>query len=118
MKDTFTALRDVLKSYENEMVPTRDSNDEYLLDSKFIGPNQKPIFFAGVRRGKAYVSFLLFPIYMFPDLLEPISDGLRRRMQGRSCFNFRKIEQGQLQELEQLTRRSAERLAKEGVPLR
>ena len=32
------------------------------------------------------------PVYMFPDLLDGISPELRRRMQGKSCFNFKKAE--------------------------
>ena len=49
------------------------------------------------------------PVYMFPDLLEGISPELRKHMQGKSCFNFRKVDPALFSELAELTCRSAER---------
>jgi hypothetical protein len=40
-----------------------------------------------VRLGKAYVSFHLMP--MCPVFLKSISPALKKRMQGKTCFNFR-----------------------------
>ncbi len=56
-----------------------------------------------VRIGKAYVSYHLVPVYMFPDLLAGISDRLRKRMQGKGCFNFTAVDEDLLAELAQLT---------------
>ncbi len=64
---------------------------------------------------KAYVSYRLMPVYMYPDLLHDISPELRKRMQGKSCFNFKKMDEALFQELEGLTRRSVERLRGEGI---
>ena len=44
--------------------------------------------FGAIRRGKAYVSYHLMPLYACPDLLDGMSPALKRRMQGKSCFNF------------------------------
>jgi hypothetical protein len=44
-----------------------------------------------VRKGKSYVSFHLIPVYMFPDLLKGLSPALEKRMQGKSCFNFKTV---------------------------
>ena len=38
--------------------------------------------------GKAYVSFHLVPIYMCPELQKSVSPALKKRMQGKACFNF------------------------------
>jgi hypothetical protein len=65
--------------------------------------------------GKRYVSFHLFPVYMYPDLLGGMSDKLKRRMQGKSCFNFTEVDPELREELEGLTKRGYERLRSEGV---
>jgi len=40
---------------------------------------------------------------MFPSLRERMSDGLSARMQGKSCFNFKVLDETLLKELDQLT---------------
>jgi hypothetical protein len=55
---------------------------------------------------KRYVSYHLMPVYMAPAGVLPISDQLRRRMQGKACFNFTRIDEGLFAELSDLTRRS------------
>ena len=62
------------------------------------------MYFASVRLGKAYVSFHLMPLYMNPSLTGEISAGLRKRMQGKTCFNFKADPAPELlAELERLT---------------
>ena len=62
----------------------------------------------GTRLGKRYVSYYLMPVYVQPSLLDDISPELRRRMQGKSCFNFAKVDEPLLAELEALTKKSYE----------
>ena len=61
--------------------------------------------FAGVRKGKRYVSYHLLSVYLEPDQLEGISPELRRRMQGQSCFNFTRVDDALFDELDTLTQR-------------
>jgi hypothetical protein len=35
------------------------------------------------------VSFHLVPIYMCPELQKSVSPALKKRMQGKACFNFK-----------------------------
>ncbi len=44
------------------------------------------------------------PVYAFPDLLGSTSPDLLKRMQGKSCFNFTKVDEAVLAELTDLTR--------------
>jgi hypothetical protein len=60
-------------------------------------------YVAGTRLGKRYVSYYLMSVYAQPDLLASMSPELRRRMQGKSCFNFTTIDEALLAELEALT---------------
>ena len=47
------------------------------------------MFFGSVRLGKAYVSYHLMPLYMRPALTSLVSPVLKKRMQGKTCFNFK-----------------------------
>ena len=69
---------------------------------------------SGVRTGKNYVSYHLMAIYACPDLLESVSPELRKRMQGKSCFNFRHVDEALFKELAQLTDRSFKRFKQAG----
>ena len=62
---------------------------------------------------KTYVSFYLMPVYMYPELLNDISPQLKKRMQGKSCFNFKKVEPELFDELAELTRRGADKFKEE-----
>ena len=53
---TFLALKKVLKPYERRLVVQADSENNYCLITKHIMKNKQPLWFAGVRKGKAYVS--------------------------------------------------------------
>ena len=77
----------------------------------------KPFWLGGVRVGKSYVSYHLMPVYMFPDLLAGLSPALRKRMQGKSCFNFREADPALMRELEALTKAGIARVKKDGAAL-
>ena len=63
--------------------------------------------FAGVRKGKRYVSYHLFSVYLEPGQLDGISPELRRRMQGKTCFNFTQVDDALFDELDAADRRAA-----------
>jgi hypothetical protein len=48
------------------------------------------------------------PVYIFPNLLENISLALKKHMQGKSCFNFKRSEPALFQELTRLAARGYE----------
>jgi hypothetical protein len=77
--------------------------------------NKQPLFFAGVQPRKGYVSYYLMPVYVYPDLLNGMSDALRKRMQGKSCFNFKVVDAELFEELAALTKAGFERYEKEGM---
>ena len=53
-------------------------------------------------------------VYGRPALLDGVSDDLKKRMQGKSCFNFKTITPAQLKELKALTKRCFEAYQKQG----
>ena len=90
---TFTALRGVLAKSKKRLAVQTDKDTEYTLVTKSPSPfpqhKGKPMFFASVRVGRAYVSYHLLPLYMNPALAKTISPALKKRMQGKACFNFK-----------------------------
>jgi hypothetical protein len=72
-------------------------------------------YFAGVKLGKRYVSYYLMSVYAEPALLDGLSEGLRKRMQGKSCFNFTRVDEGLFDELADLTARGREAFADAGL---
>ena len=105
----FEALRSILQRHARHLVVVHDTPDNYYLDTRTKGPNGKPLFFGATRAGRAYTSFYLMPVYTNPELLGGISPELRKRMQGKSCFNFKTKEPALFAELEALTGRCFER---------
>jgi len=100
----YSALRELLKPYEGDLAVKTDNPAHYYLESRSLSPNGRALFFAAAKIKKNYVSYYLPILYMFPELSTRISPGLRKTMQGQSCFNFTRVDQDSLDELEKLTR--------------
>jgi hypothetical protein len=107
----FTKLKAILQPYLKNMDVAADSQSYYLLNTRHIMKNKQPLCFGGVRLGKSYVSFYLMSVYACPDLLKTMSPELKKRMQGKSCFNFKEVDEKLFKELAQLTRAGAARFA-------
>ena len=54
------------------------------------------------------------PVYAHPDMLAAVSPELKRRMQGKSCFNFKKADAVLFDELGRLITAGAARFAEDG----
>ncbi|UFT98299.1 DUF1801 domain-containing protein [Radiobacillus kanasensis] len=100
----FNSLKPILEKYEPYMNVVHNTDSHYYLDTSFIQKhNKKPVFFAAVQIKKNYVSFYLMPVYVKPELLQDISPELKKRMQGKSCFHFKKEDIALFEELANLT---------------
>ena len=99
----FDALKQILKKYDKRLTVIADQPDYYALETKAFLFKGKPLFFAAVRAGRAYVSYHLLPLYMNPKLEVTISPELKRRKQGKACFNFKTVDPELIKELKQLT---------------
>ena len=95
-------LRAILVPYFGSLSVTRDGPEGIAVD--FPGLEGKPWgYVGGTRVGKRYVSFYLMSVYAMPDLVASMSPALRRRKQGKSCFNFTTIDESLMTELEAIT---------------
>lgn len=102
-EQTFKRLKTILEPYGSELNIVEDSSTTYSIETDVVMKGKRRLFFGGVRKGKSYASFHLFPVYACPELLEAVSPELRKRMQGKSCFNFKTVDEKLLKELSKLT---------------
>ncbi len=102
--DVFTRLRALMEPYAPNLETAVDRDDELSLNSGHVQANGTPLWFGGVQVKKRYVSYHLMPVYVNPALLDDVSPELKKRMQGKSCFNFTKEDPALFEELAALTR--------------
>lgn len=102
--EVFDKLKAILQPYADRLDLKMDRGGEYYLDTFYVQKNRQPLFFAAVKIQKHYVSYYLMPVYVNPGLLEGVTDQLKKRMQGKSCFNFKQVDPLLFQELAELTR--------------
>lgn len=101
-KDIFNVLKRSLCRHAGNLIVLTD-DDACYLNTHHIMKNKKPLFFGSVQIKKNYVSYHLMPVYVNPSLLDTMSAGLKKHMQGKSCFNFKAVEKNLFEELDALT---------------
>ena len=111
----FEQLRNILKPYAENLTLKTNTPETYYLDGPYSEKWEKQLFFGSAQIKKNYVSFYLMPVYMYPELLNGVSPELKKRMQGKSCFNFKKVEPALFDELAMLTRKGAEKFREENA---
>ncbi len=97
------ALSAVMRQHVTSLTVTKDDPGNMVVESSDVDGNGKRRWFGAVQTKKNYVSYHLMPVYENPALLDDISPELRARMQGKSCFNFRTIDDTLFAELGRLT---------------
>lgn len=102
----FNKLKSIFEKYEPNLSLLHNKIDNYYLNTPTTETNKKSEFFGAVQIKKSYVAFHLMPIYYYPELLNNISQELKNRMQGKSCFNFKEIDETLFMELNSLTKSS------------
>lgn len=109
----FDRLKEIFAPYEKKMVVAQNTDKMYVLNTRYLLKKNYPLMFGGVRLGKNYVSYYLMSIYTTPDEVKKMSPELKKRMQGKSCFNFTEIDQKLFKELATLTKAGAKRFSDE-----
>ncbi|HTX17910.1 MAG TPA: hypothetical protein VMG34_04540 [Bacteroidota bacterium] len=99
----FSRLRGILAGYAPPLVVSADRDDYYCLTIPYSPKFKKSFPVAWVKSSKSYVSFHFMPIYISPVLQKELSKRLKRRMQGKSCFNFKEPDEVLFEDLEKIT---------------
>ena len=107
----FERLKSILEPYGRRMHVSSDGSTTYGVDMALEAERDPSTWFGGTRLSKRYVSYYLMPVYVEPSLLDSVSPELKRRMQGKSCFNFTAVDEELFAELAALTKTGYERTA-------
>jgi hypothetical protein len=103
-----------MKKHEKNFKVSTDSKGDYSLTGPMSEKFKKELWFGGVQIKKNYVSYHLMTVYMYPDLLKGISSELKKRMQGKSCFNFKEVDKDLFKQLADLTDKSIKTFKQRG----
>jgi hypothetical protein len=107
-EEVFAVLKALMKKHERTLKVLKDAPQEYTLVTKSESNRGQPMWFGSVRAGKAYVSYHLMALYFNPPMNALVPPGLKKRMQGKTCFNFKSIDKERLAELKELTQASVD----------
>jgi hypothetical protein len=99
----FARLRKILEPYSQTLAVTQDDAVRYCLTGGVHPTHKTAMPVAWVEIGKNYVSFHHMGVYAFPKLRDGMSAGLKARMQGKSCFNFKTADEKLFAELAQVS---------------
>lgn len=118
--EIFEIIKTVLKKHSPPMVVSKDKEDVFeLMGNKPVPYGSKKtivpgLYFSSVVARKDMISFYFFPIYYhtadFIDLIPTMSKCLK----GKTCFNFKKIEQVNAKELNALLKKGVVAWKKQG----
>lgn len=111
-QSVFQDLKAIMQSLEKDLVLKVDEPGRYYLNARFTRDDGYQMAFGGVEIKKNYVSYHLVPVYVRPALLENLSPTLKKRMQGKGCFNFTKLDEETTKELKNLTKKGFEAFKK------
>ena len=103
LEEVYDALLAVMAKHAEGLTLTTGKPGDTTVESVDLDAKGKPRWFGAVQIKKNYVSYHLMPVYIDPSLLKNISPELKARMQGKSCFNFKKTDAALFAELGELT---------------
>ncbi|MBD3826912.1 hypothetical protein [Stenotrophomonas sp.] len=110
----FAALRSLMIPYRSRLDVVHDEDDHFYANCRHLDAKGRAQFFGAVKvSGRKHVVHFM-PVYDFPELLSDISPALKKRMQGKSCFNFDALDPALLQELQHLVEQGVARYENAG----
>src|SRR5882762_1885405 len=106
----FNRLKAILQKHAGAFTVRPDAESSYGLQGKpgpatlkaWGGKLKKPVMpVAWIEIGKSYVSYHVMGLYTNTALQNSLSKELTTRMQGKTCFNFKNVNETLFKELEQ-----------------
>lgn len=104
--EVFVSLRQIMLAQAGGLTVARDEPGDLVVRTPIRDAKGELDWFGTVTVKKSYVAFHLMPLYVQPELAEELSPELERRRQGKTCFNFKKVEAGLFEELSRLAARA------------
>ena len=106
--DIHARLRAVMLANAPGQVVSKDEAGDLVVRTTVVDPKTgQPGWFGTVTIKTSYVAYHLMPLYPDAALSEGVSPALAKRRQGKTCFNFKAVDEVLFAELASLTRRAA-----------
>jgi hypothetical protein len=96
----YARLSEMLQKHKDKLCVAVEKPGEFWMAVTGAMYRGKPLVFAGVRMCKNYVSYHLMSVYMRKVEMSP---ELKKRLQGKACFNFSTVDEKLFGELDELT---------------
>jgi hypothetical protein len=101
----FDRLRAIMLSVGRDQLVSRDDPGDLVVRHSTIDPKTgQPGWVGTVTIKKRYVAYHLMRLYEDPGPADHLSPALAKRRQGKTCFNFTKVDDALFEELVALTR--------------
>ena len=105
----FARLRTImLDACDARMEVTKDAPGDLVVRTRALDTKGQPGWFGMVAIKKSYVSYHLMPLYEHPALAEALPPELAKRRQGKTCFNFRAVDDAVFAQLAELSAAAAD----------
>jgi hypothetical protein len=102
LKEAFVGLRQLLAEHVPPLRVLVDKPNDFQVVSATRQWRGRPLWIGAVQIKKNYTSFHFLPVYAMPELLSQASPELKKRKQGKGCFNFKAADRGLFAELKGL----------------
>ncbi|ALJ28269.1 hypothetical protein AOT14_18920 [Stenotrophomonas acidaminiphila] len=99
----------MLLPHRSSLSVVHDDPEHFYANCARSDAKGKAQFFCAIKVSGRKHLFHFMPVYDFPELIDTISPALKKRMQGKSCFNFDTIEPPLMTELSGLVKQGANR---------
>ena len=97
-------LRALMIAAAPDQVVTRDEPGDLVVRTAQVDPKTgERGWFGTVTTKKTYVAYHLMPLYGNEALVDRVSTALAKRKQGKTCFNFKAVDEDLFAELARLT---------------
>lgn len=118
-KTIFERVKQIYRQFDGKgLTASINGDNDFILTGPVTPATRgREMWFGGVQIKKNYVSCHLMSVYAFPELLNDISPELKKRMQGKSCFNFKTIDETLFTELDALAKKGYQRFKTEKMIL-
>ena len=119
-KHIFDTVKSVLEKQSPPLVISKNSAEVFeLIGNKPVPYGSKKqivpgMYFSSVVARKDMVSFYFFPIYYHEDDFKDLIPTLIKCLKGKTCFNFKKVEQVDEKELNALLKKGVQAWKKNG----
>lgn len=112
MTDAFPAvfadLRALMMAAAPGMIVTEDTPTQFTMKTSWLEKRTKqPAWFGSIAIKKSYVAYHVMPLYTLPVLNDAVPARLEKHRQGKTCFNFKKVEPVLFDDLRVLTEQAA-----------